>query len=103
MRFRRSLGSKLCCSTANRTATASGPNPLKIGTQIAPILEQAITAATVIASQAVDLRGPIRLGAGTAAAHRRVREVVPFLAEGDTLLPDLEPVRELIRSRALLG
>ena len=29
------------------------------------------------------------------AAHARVREIVPFLAEGDPL-PDLEPVRELI-------
>ena len=65
--------------------------------------ESVVAIELVIASQAVDLRGPIRLGAGTAAAHRRVREVVPFLAEGDTLLPDLEPVRELIRSRALLG
>ena len=34
-------------ASSSRTATASGPNPLKIGTQIAPILEQAITAATV--------------------------------------------------------
>ena len=50
----------------------------------------------VIAAQAVDLRRPARLGTGTGAAHARVREVVPFLAEGDTLLPDLEPVRELI-------
>ena len=31
---------------------------------------------------------------------RRVREVVPFLAEGEPLVPDLEPVRELIRTRA---
>ena len=34
-------------ASSSRTATASGPKPLKIGTQIAPILEQAITAATV--------------------------------------------------------
>ena len=55
----------------------------------------------VIAAQAVDLRQPERLGAGTALAHVRVREVVPFLAEGEPLAPDLEPVRALVRDRRL--
>jgi histidine ammonia-lyase len=55
----------------------------------------------VIGCQAVDLRQPERLGAGTRRAHERVREVVPFLAEGDSLVPDLEPVRDLIRTGAL--
>jgi histidine ammonia-lyase len=57
----------------------------------------------VIAAQAVDLRRPARLGAGTERAHARVRELVPFLAEGETLHPDLEPVRELIRARVLVS
>jgi histidine ammonia-lyase len=55
----------------------------------------------VIAAQAVDLRRPEHLGAGTALAHARVREVVPFLAEGEPLAPDLEPVRALVRDRRL--
>ena len=55
----------------------------------------------VIASQAVDLRRPERLGAGTGRAHARVREVVPFLGEGDPLAPDLEPVRDLVRTGSL--
>ncbi len=55
----------------------------------------------VIAAQAVDLRRPARLGAGTRVAHAHVRKVVPFLDEGDTLFPDLEPVRGLIRTSAL--
>ena len=55
----------------------------------------------VIGCQAADLRRPGRLGAGTGRARERVREVVPFLAEGDTLVPDLEPVRDLIRTGAL--
>ena len=55
----------------------------------------------MIGCQAVDLRRPERLGAGTRRAHERVREVVPFLDEGDALRPDLEPVRELIRTGAL--
>lgn len=55
----------------------------------------------VIGCQAVDLRRPERLGAGTGTARERVREVVPFLGEGDALVPDLEPVRDLIRTGAL--
>lgn len=55
----------------------------------------------VIACQAVDLRAPARLGAGTRRAHARVRDLVPFMGEGDMLTPDLEPVREIVRSGAL--
>jgi histidine ammonia-lyase len=65
--------------------------------------ESVVAIELVVAAQAVDLRRPARLGAGTAAAHARVREIVPFLAEGDTLLPDLEAVRDLVRTRALLA
>jgi histidine ammonia-lyase len=57
----------------------------------------------VIAAQAVDLRAPRALGAGTGRAHARVRERVPFLGESDLLPADLEPVRELVRSGALSG
>jgi histidine ammonia-lyase len=64
--------------------------------------ESVVAIEVVIAAQAIDLRRPERLGRGTAAAHSRVRQVVPFLAEGETLVPDLEPVRELIRTRALV-
>jgi histidine ammonia-lyase len=55
----------------------------------------------VIAAQAVDLRRPERLGAGTARAHELVRERVPFMDEGDRVARDLEPLRELVRSGAL--
>jgi histidine ammonia-lyase len=65
--------------------------------------ESVVAIELVVAAQAVDLRRLARLGAGTAAAHARVREIVPFLAEGDTLLPDLEAVRDLVRTRALLA
>jgi histidine ammonia-lyase len=63
--------------------------------------ESIVAIELVVAAQAVDLRRPPRLGTGTAAAHTRVRELVPFLAEGQTILPALQPVRELIRTRAL--
>jgi histidine ammonia-lyase len=52
----------------------------------------------VVAAQAVDLRDPHGLGAGTRRAFELVRGVVPFTAAGTTLPPDLEPVRELVRS-----
>lgn len=63
--------------------------------------EALVAVELVVACQAVDLRGPERLGAGTRVAYGRVRELVPFLAEGDTLTSDLEPVRELVRAGAL--
>lgn len=69
--------------------------------EMVELAESVVAIELVIAAQAVDLRRPSRLGTGTAAAHARVREVVPFLGEGDVLLPDLEPVRELVRTRAL--
>lgn len=57
----------------------------------------------VIAAQAVDLRAPRALGAGTARAHALVRERVPFMGEGARVPADLEPVRELVRTGALNG
>jgi histidine ammonia-lyase len=55
----------------------------------------------VIAAQAVDLRRPAQLGAGTARAHALVRERVPFMGEGDRVARDLEPLRELVRGGTL--
>lgn len=65
--------------------------------------EALVAVELVIGCQAVDLRRPGRLGAGTRRAHRRVREVVSFLDEGDTLTPNLARVRALVQSRALLA
>jgi histidine ammonia-lyase len=50
----------------------------------------------LLAAQACDLRGA-ELGAGTRRAHDLVRSVAPFLRAGD-LLPDVEPLVELVRS-----
>ena len=56
----------------------------------------------VVAAQAVDLRGSAcRMGTGTTHAYRLVRERVPFVAAGDTIPADLEPVAELVREGAL--
>jgi histidine ammonia-lyase len=50
----------------------------------------------LLAAQACDLRGA-ELGTGTRRAHDLVRSVAPFLRAGD-LLPDVEPLVELVRS-----
>jgi histidine ammonia-lyase len=63
--------------------------------------ERLVAIELVIACQALDLRGPGRLGAGTKKAYDRVRAVVPFMDEGDPVPADLEPVRDLVRSGEL--
>jgi histidine ammonia-lyase len=55
----------------------------------------------VVASQAIDLRRPAALGAGTSRAHGLVRERIGATGEGDAIPPDLEPVVELVRSGRL--
>ena len=60
--------------------------------------ERIVTIELVVAAQAVELRQPPRLGAGTRRVLERVRERVPFTSAGTTLPADLEPVRELVRS-----
>ncbi len=50
----------------------------------------------LLAAQACDLRETV-LGAGTSRAHALVRSVAPFMREGD-LLPEIEPLVELVRS-----
>ena len=56
-----------------------------------------------VAAQAIDLRKPSAMGAGTKRAYNLVRERVPFMGEGDPLPADLEPVRELIVSGAFVA
>jgi histidine ammonia-lyase len=63
--------------------------------------ERLVAIELVIAAQAVDLRGPPTLGAGTRRAYELVRERVPFTDSGEPLPQDLEPVLELIRGGAL--
>jgi histidine ammonia-lyase len=63
--------------------------------------ERVVAIELVIACQAVDLRRAEPLGSGTRAAYELVRGVIPFMAEGDPIPADLEPVRDLVRSGAL--
>jgi histidine ammonia-lyase len=65
--------------------------------------ERVVAIELTIAAQAIDLRQPRALGAGTKRAYDLVRERVPFMGEGDPLTSDLEPVRELLRTGAFVS
>ena len=54
----------------------------------------------VLACQAIDLRCT-DIGAGTRRAYERVRERVPFTAEGDPIPQDLEELVDLVRAGAI--
>lgn len=69
------------------------------GRRLAEMVElgaRVVSIELLLAAQACDLRGA-GLGAGTAVVQRAVRELVPFVEEGDSL-PDLEPLVRLIRA-----
>ncbi len=55
----------------------------------------------LVAAQALDLRRPLRPGRGVAAAHARVREVVPHLEDDRELHRDIEAVCRLVDEGAL--
>jgi histidine ammonia-lyase len=63
--------------------------------------ERLVAIELVIAAQAVDLRKPRALGQGTKRAYELVRGRIPFSGAGEPVAPDLEPVRELVRSGAV--
>jgi histidine ammonia-lyase len=46
----------------------------------------------------VELRDPPALGVGTRRVLELIRERVPFTSAGAALPPDLEPIRDLVRS-----
>jgi histidine ammonia-lyase len=52
----------------------------------------------VVAARAVDLRAGARLGVGTGAAHRMVRDCIPATPAGEPAPADLEPLIDLVRS-----
>jgi histidine ammonia-lyase len=69
--------------------------------EMAELGERLLAIELVIACQAVDLRRPDRLGAGTQRAYELVRATVPFMDEGDPVPSDLDSVRDLVRSGKL--
>jgi histidine ammonia-lyase len=57
----------------------------------------------VVACQALELRRPSGVGAGSARTRELLRVLVPFTGEGEPPPPDLEAVVALVRSGALAG
>ncbi len=60
--------------------------------------EHLLAVGLVVACQAVELRGAQPLGRDTARALAWVRERVPHVGAGESVTPDLEPVRVLVAS-----
>ena len=67
------------------------------------IAEQVVALEVLGAAQALDLRAPLRPGAGSAAALSAVRERVAFLDEDRELWPDIAAVTDMVRSGALVA
>jgi histidine ammonia-lyase len=65
--------------------------------------ERVLAIELTVAAQAVDLRSPPSLGAGTRQAYELVREHVPFTGESQKPPSDLESLVDLIRSGVLSG
>ena len=56
----------------------------------------------LVASQALDLRSPLKAGRGPRAAHALIRETVPTLTRDREMHKDIEAVCALMDSGALL-
>lgn len=63
--------------------------------------QQVLGIELVCAAQAMDLHAPLRPAAGTGAAHRAVREVIPRLAGDRVLAPDLAAAKRLVAAGTL--
>lgn len=74
----------------------------KVG-EIVERLRWLIAIELAAAAQAVDLRGPLTLGTGTAAAHAFVRSLVDPLEEDRAQGPDFERLAQAIADGALNG
>lgn len=71
--------------------------------QVVANAEYVVAVELMAAAQALDMRAPLKAGVGAAAAHEHVRSVVPHLGPDRYLKPDLESVRDEVRSGRLLA
>ena len=69
-----------------------------LGRECVTSAESVLALEVLAAAQALDLRGPLRPGQGTAAALDAVREVVAHLRSDRELGPDIAAARELVTS-----
>jgi histidine ammonia-lyase len=64
--------------------------------------EVVVALEAMAAAQALELRGPLQPGAGTAAAQAAVREAVPFLDRDRELSHDIQAATALVREGAVV-
>ncbi len=90
--------------------SANQEDHVSMGTHAARKLQQVVANASYVlavelmaASQALDLRLPLRPGRGAAAAHECVRKLVPHLDADRYLKPDVEAIHSAIRDGSLLN
>ncbi|MEM3874060.1 MAG: histidine ammonia-lyase [Candidatus Bathyarchaeia archaeon] len=70
--------------------------------QILENTEYIIAIELLCAAQAIDIRGPEKLGRGTREAYRKIREAVPPLREDKPLNPDIERLKALVEGGLIL-
>jgi histidine ammonia-lyase len=70
--------------------------------QVVTHLEQILAIELLCAAQALEFRGGMEMGRGTAAAYAAVRKTIPALGDDRVLAPDLESAAALVRSRSVL-
>ena len=70
--------------------------------QILENVEYIIAIELLCATQAVEYRGPNKLGKGTKRVHSIIRRSVPSLKEDRPPSKDIEEIRQIIRSRMIL-
>lgn len=89
-------------------SSANQEDHVSMGTTAARKARQVVANATRVlgiellcAAQAVEFAGPEGLGAGTRAAYRLIREVVPPVTADRILAPDIEALASLVHTGAL--
>jgi histidine ammonia-lyase len=92
-------------SSANQEDHVSmGANAARHALEILANVRYILAVELLTAAQGLDLRpeGPQRLGAGTAAAYKSIRQRVNFLEHDRPLAPDIETLADLIAGGDLL-
>jgi histidine ammonia-lyase len=78
--------------------TTMAPLSARRAAEMISLVDRVVAIELVVGAQAVDLRGQGPTGRGARRTHAALREVYPFMAAGDVLPVDLEPVVALVRS-----
>ncbi|MGB9684712.1 MAG: histidine ammonia-lyase [Candidatus Bathyarchaeales archaeon] len=79
-----------------------GTTAAQKATQILENTEYIIAIELLCAAQAIDLRGPEKLGKGTRKAYEALRKIVPPLKEDMVLSKDIEKIKEMIENGTIL-